>query len=107
MEESSGLESDELIPMDLDEQDCSDLEDDDDELDDPISSPFLLSLGPVSTETSVTSSPPNNDDTPQPFSFSGKPINIKRGRGRPRRESGMYLCLNYCQSNSCQFSSKL
>lgn len=83
----SGLDPDEL--MELDEPDGSDLDEDEDDLiDDPVTSPFLLSSGQGSTATSVTSSPPNNDDFIQPFSFTGKPLNIKRGRGRPRRAEG-------------------
>lgn len=85
-----GLDPDEL--MDLDEPEGSDLDDDEEDLiDDPVPSPFLLSSGPGSTTTSVASSPPNNDDFQQPF-ITGKPLNIKRGRGRPRRaEGGMNL----------------
>ncbi|XP_023312429.1 histone-lysine N-methyltransferase 2C isoform X6 [Anoplophora glabripennis] len=85
---TSGLDPDEM--MDLDEPEGSDLEEDEEEIiDDPVPSPFqLLSSGPGSTATSVASSPSNTDDFPTPFNFTGKPLNIKRGRGRPRREGG-------------------
>ncbi|KAG5897190.1 hypothetical protein JTB14_022545 [Gonioctena quinquepunctata] len=84
---TSGLDPDELM-MDLDEPEGSDLEEDDEELiDDHMSSPFPLSSGQGSTTTSVASSPVNEDFSP-PFNFAGKPLNIKRGRGRPRREGG-------------------
>lgn len=80
-----GLDPDEL--MDLDEPEGSDMDEDEEE--DPVPSPFqLLSSGPGSTATSVASSPSNTDDFPPPFNFTGKPLNIKRGRGRPRREGG-------------------
>lgn len=95
------LDPDELI-MDLDDPEGSDLEDDDEDIiDDPIPSPFQLpSSGPGSTATSVTSSPPNNEDIPPPFNFSGKPlVGIKRGRGRPRREGGKYAQPNHYPSN--------
>ncbi|CAH1176242.1 unnamed protein product [Phaedon cochleariae] len=86
---TSGLDPDEL--MDLDEADGSDIDEEDEELiDDPIASAFLLSSGPGSTATSVASSPINEDFSP-PFNFTGKPLNIKRGRGRPRREGGKPL----------------
>lgn len=86
---SSGIDPDDL--MDLDEAEGSDLDEEEDELiDDPIPSPFQFpSSGPGSTATSAASSPPNADDFSLPFNFSGKPLNIKRGRGRPRREGGM------------------
>ncbi|CAH0559006.1 unnamed protein product [Brassicogethes aeneus] len=86
----AGLDPDELT-MDLDDPEGSDLEDDDEDIiDDPSQSPFQLpSSGPGSTTTSVTSSPPNNEDLPPSFNLSGKPlVGIKRGRGRPRREGG-------------------
>lgn len=88
MEEiTSGLDPDEL--MDLDEPEGSDLEDDEEDLiDDHISSPFILSSAPESTANSVASSPISEDCHP-PFNFTGKPLNVKRGRGRPRREGGM------------------
>lgn len=88
---TSGLDPDEM--MDLDEPEGSDLEEDEEEIiDDPVPSPFqLLSSGPGSTATSVASSPSNTDDFPTPFNFTGKPLNIKRGRGRPRREGGKLL----------------
>lgn len=91
----SGLDPDEL--MELDEPDASDLEEDEEDLiDDPVTSPFLLSSEQGSTATSIASSPPNNDDFTQPFNFTGKPLNIKRGRGRPRRaEGGNYTKLLY------------
>ncbi|KAJ8921946.1 hypothetical protein NQ315_008580 [Exocentrus adspersus] len=87
-EVASVLDPDEM--MDLDEPEGSDLEEDDEEIvDDPVPSPFqLLSSGPGSTATSVASSPSNTDEFPTPFNFTGKPLNIKRGRGRPRREGG-------------------
>lgn len=81
-----GLDPDEL--MDLDEPEGSDLDEDEEDLiDDPVPSPFLLSSGHGSTTTSVASSPPNNEDFQQPF-ITGKPLSIKRGRGRPRRAEG-------------------
>lgn len=95
-----GLDPDEI--MDLDEPEGSDLDEDEEDLiDDPLPSPFLLSSGPGSTTTSVASSPPNNEDFQQPF-LTGKPLSIKRGRGRPRRAEGgkfsychyMYICIN-------------
>lgn len=87
-EMTSGLDPDEL--MDLDEAEGSDLdEEEEDVIDDALPSPLQLpSSGPGSTATSTASSPPNNEDTPPVFNFSGKPLNIKRGRGRPRREGG-------------------
>ncbi|XP_056641929.1 histone-lysine N-methyltransferase 2C-like isoform X3 [Diorhabda sublineata] len=87
MEElTSGLDPDEL--MDLDEPEGSDLEDDEEDLiDDSISPSFMLSSAPGSTTNSVASSP-ISEDFPPPFNFSGKPLNVKRGRGRPRREGG-------------------
>ncbi|XP_050507765.1 histone-lysine N-methyltransferase 2C-like isoform X1 [Diabrotica virgifera virgifera] len=87
MEEiTSGLDPDEL--MDLDEPEGSDLDEDEEDLiDDHISSPFILSSAPGSTTNSVASSP-ISEEFPPPFSFSGKPLNVKRGRGRPRREGG-------------------
>lgn len=86
-EMTSGLDPDEL--MDLDEAEGSDLdEDEDDVIDDPIPSFHLPSSGPGSTATSTASSPPNNEESTPNFNFSGKPLNIKRGRGRPRREGG-------------------
>lgn len=90
-EVTSGLDPDDL--MDLDEAEGSDLEDEEeDNIDDPIPSPLQLpSSGPGSTATSTASSPPNNDDAPSVFNFSGKPLNIKRGRGRPRREGCEYI----------------
>ncbi|VEN62754.1 unnamed protein product [Callosobruchus maculatus] len=94
MEESTSgaLDPDELLPMDLDEPEASDLEDDDEELDEPVPSPFLLTNSqPGSAATSVASSPSNIDDLPPPFNFTGKPLNIKRGRGRPRREGGKLM----------------
>ncbi|XP_044258429.1 histone-lysine N-methyltransferase 2C-like isoform X2 [Tribolium madens] len=79
MEEiGQALDPDDL--MDLDEG--SDLDEEEDELDDPLPSPFQF---PSSGATSAASSPPN-DDFPLPFGFSGKPLSVKRGRGRPRRE---------------------
>lgn len=86
---ASSIDSDVLIDL-LDDQEGSDLDDDDEEFDEPLQSPLqLLSSGPGSTTTSITSSPPNNEDFIQPFNLSGKPFtSIKRGRGRPRREGG-------------------
>ncbi|XP_030747185.1 histone-lysine N-methyltransferase 2C-like [Sitophilus oryzae] len=85
---SSALDPDEL--MDLDEPEPYDLDDDEDEIpDDPAASPFQhLSSDPASAATSAASSPPTVDDFPMPFNFTGKPLAIKRGRGRPRREGG-------------------
>lgn len=95
-EVGGGIEPDDL--MDLDDGDGSDMDEDEDELvDDPLTSPLHLpSSGPASTATSITSSPPNNDDIVGPalhFPYmgvvsAGKPLSIKRGRGRPRREFG-------------------
>lgn len=92
MEEvGGGLEPDDL--MDIDEGEGSDLDEEEEELiDDPVPSPLQLpSSGAASTATSTASSPPNNDDIPIQYPFSGKPLNIsvKRGRGRPRREGGI------------------
>lgn len=86
---SQGIDHDEL--MDPDEPEGSDVDEDDDDLiDDSVHSPFMISSGPGSTTTSIASSPPNNEDFQQRF-FTGKLLNIKRGRGRPRRaEGGMY-----------------
>lgn len=91
---ASAVDADDL--MELDEGEASELEDEDDEsIDDPLPSPFQIpSSGPASAATSAANSPPNNnsivvDDIPPLFSFSsGKPLSIKRGRGRPRREGG-------------------
>lgn len=85
---ASGADPDYM--MDLEEGEGSDLDEEDDEsIDDPVTSPFQLpSSGPASTATSAASSPPNAEDVPQQFNFSGKPLSIKRGRGRPRREGG-------------------
>ncbi|CAG9863833.1 unnamed protein product [Phyllotreta striolata] len=87
MEElTSGLDPDDL--MDLDEPEGSDLDEDDDDLiDDHVSSPFISSSAPESTANSVASSP-IHEDFPPPFNFTGKPLHVKRGRGRPRREGG-------------------
>lgn len=87
---SGGLESEDL--MEMEEGEGSDLDDEEEELDDPISSPFQLALSdPASAATSTASSPPNNEDIPiTPYTFSGKPLSIKRGRGRPRREGGEF-----------------
>lgn len=92
MEEVGGsLEPDEL--MELDDGETSDIDEEEDELaEDPLTSPIHLpSSGPASTTTSVASSPPNNDDIVAAAHFpyvvsGGKPLSIKRGRGRPRRE---------------------
>lgn len=85
---TSGLDPDEL--MDLDDAEASDLDEDED-VDYPVPSPLQIpSSGPASTATSTTSSPPNNEDIPPTFNFTGKPLNIKRGRGRPRREGGKH-----------------
>lgn len=67
----------------------------------PFSSSLLVSLecpihtkhsfcfkGPASNATSTASSPANNEDFSTPYNFTGKPLTIKRGRGRPRREGG-------------------
>lgn len=91
---TSGVDPDEL--MDLDEAEGSDLEEDDEDvIEDTLPSPLQLpSSGPASTATSAASSPPTNDDVPPVFNFTGKPMNIKRGRGRPRREGGMKYLLN-------------
>lgn len=88
---SSGVVDPEEL-MDLDEGDGSELdEDEEDVIEDPLPSPLQLpSSGPASTATSAASSPPTNDDAPSVFNFTGKPLNIKRGRGRPRREGGKY-----------------
>lgn len=85
---TTALDPDDL--MDLDDADGSDLDDDDEDIiDEPVSSPFpILSSGPGSTATSVTSSPPNTEELPALYLPTGKPLNIKRGRGRPRREGG-------------------
>lgn len=84
---TSGLDPDEL--MDLDDAEASDLDEDEEDVDYPVPSPLQIpSSGPASTATSTTSSPPNNEDVPATFNFTGKTINIKRGRGRPRREGG-------------------
>ncbi|XP_050308382.1 histone-lysine N-methyltransferase 2C-like isoform X2 [Anthonomus grandis grandis] len=81
-----GLDPDEL--MDLEEPETYEIEEEDDDIpDDPAASPFQqFSSGPASNATSATSSP--NDDFPTPYNFTGKPLTIKRGRGRPRREGG-------------------
>ncbi|XP_060525404.1 histone-lysine N-methyltransferase 2C-like [Cylas formicarius] len=99
-EMSSGLEPDEL--MDLEEPEPYELEEEDEELtEDPSSSPFqLLSSGPGSTATSAASSPPNTEDFPTPFNFSGKPLSVKRGRGRPRREGGKPSQRRSCGNSS-------
>lgn len=87
MEES--VDPDEL--MDLEEAEGSDLDEDDEEsIDDPLPSPFQFPSGPASATTSAASSPLTNEDIPAPYSFSGKPLNLKRGRGRPRREGGKF-----------------
>ncbi|XP_031333016.1 histone-lysine N-methyltransferase 2C-like isoform X3 [Photinus pyralis] len=85
-----GIETEQL--MEIDEGDGSDVDDEDEDLiDDPLPSPLQLSSsGAASTATSTTSSP-NNDEFSLPYLFSGKPLNIKRGRGRPRREGGKSL----------------
>ncbi|KAF5285410.1 hypothetical protein FQA39_LY16664 [Lamprigera yunnana] len=82
-----GIEAEQL--MEIDDGDGSDVDDEEEELiDDPLPSPLQLSSsGAASTATSTTSSP-NNDEISLPYLFSGKPLNIKRGRGRPRREGG-------------------
>lgn len=87
------VDPDEL--MDLDEGDASELdEEEEDVIEDTLPSPLQLpSSGPASTATSAASSPPTNDDAPPVFNFTGKPLNIKRGRGRPRREGGTILTL--------------
>ncbi|XP_076251798.1 uncharacterized protein LOC143191021 isoform X3 [Rhynchophorus ferrugineus] len=85
---SSALDPNEL--MDLDEHEPYEIDDDEDDIqDESVTSPFQhLSSGPASAATSVASSPPMADDFPTPFNFTGKPLAIKRGRGRPRREGG-------------------
>lgn len=91
----SGVDPDELM-MELEEvEGGSELEEEEEDLpEDPLPSPFQLpSSGPGSTATSTASSPPNNEDM-QAFTFSGKPLSIKRGRGRPRREEGLLLKTN-------------
>lgn len=87
---SAGLQLDDLL--DMDEGEGSELEDEEEDLiDDPLPSPLhLLSSGAISTATSTNSSLPN-DDIALPYMFSGKPMSIKRGRGRPRREGGNFL----------------
>ncbi|KAF5271825.1 hypothetical protein FQR65_LT05056 [Abscondita terminalis] len=82
-----GIEAKQL--MEIDDGDGSDVDDEEEELiDDTVPSPLQLSSsGAASTATSTTSSP-NNDELSLPYLFSGKPLNIKRGRGRPRREGG-------------------
>lgn len=88
---SSALDPDEL--MDLDEHEPYELDDDEEDIpDESATSPFQhLSSGPASAATSAASSPPMADDFPPPFNFTGKPLAIKRGRGRPRREGGKYI----------------
>lgn len=96
-EMASAVDADDL--MELDEGEASELEDEDDEsIDDPLPSPFQIpSSGNASTATSAANSPPNNnDDMPPLFNFSGKPLSIKRGRGRPRREGG-----KFCNRKNC------
>lgn len=86
---TSGLDPEML--MDLEDPEASELEDEDEEfVEEALPSPLQLpSSGPGSTTTSITSSPPNNDDFLPPFNFTGKPLSsIRRGRGRPRREGG-------------------
>lgn len=85
---NSALDPDEL--MDLEEADGSDIDDDEEDVLDVPSPLQIPSSGPGSTATSTASSPPNNDDGPSMFNFSGKPLSIKRGRGRPRREGGSF-----------------
>lgn len=88
---ATGVDPDEL--MDLEEAEASDLDEDDEDaiMDEQLTSPLQLpSSGPASTATSAASSPPNNEDIPPLFNFTGKPLNIKRGRGRPRREGGNF-----------------
>lgn len=84
---------DDLVGMDLDDPDGSDMEEDDEELtDEQVQSPFIApSPGPGSTATSTASSPNNNDDFmgQSHIVFPGK--GAKRGRGRPRREGGITL----------------
>lgn len=103
MDEVGGsLEPDEL--MELDDGEASDMDEEEDELaDDSLTSPIHLpSSGPASTTTSIASSSPNNDDLVTAMHFpyvvsGGKPLSIKRGRGRPRREGGTFL--HYQNSN--------
>ncbi|ERL89633.1 hypothetical protein D910_06998 [Dendroctonus ponderosae] len=85
---SPSLDPDEL--MDLEEPEPYELDEDEDDIpDDPAASPFQqFSSGPASNATSTASSPANNEDFPTPYNFTGKPLTIKRGRGRPRREGG-------------------
>lgn len=94
------VDADEL--MDLDDAEPSDVDDDDvdnepdadeDQLHE-LHSP--LQLNSSSAATSAASSPPAAiDDCGPPLFLSGKPLSIKRGRGRPRREGGKHITKFY------------
>lgn len=87
-EENVGMEIDEEMDMDEPDGEASDVEDEEEEIgEDPGSSPFQQpSSGPGSTPTSTASSPPVNDDLLSTYPFTGKPLSIRRGPGRPRKE---------------------
>lgn len=86
-DENVGIEMDEEMEMDEADGDGSDMEDEEEEIgEDPGSSPFQQpSSGPGSTPTSTASSPPVTDEM-MAYPFTGKPLSIRRGPGRPRKE---------------------
>lgn len=87
-DENVNMEIDEEMDMDEPDGEGSDMEDEEEEIgEDPGSSPFQQpSSGPGSTPTSTASSPPVNDDIMSIYPFTGKPLSIRRGPGRPRKE---------------------
>lgn len=88
-EEAVGVEMDEDMDLEEPDGDGSDVdEEEEDIVDDPGSSPLQQpSSGPGSTPTSNASSPPVTDDILPVYPFSGKPLSIRRGPGRPRKEA--------------------
>lgn len=87
-DENVGMEMDEEMEMEEPDGEGSDMDEEEEEIgEDPGSSPFQQpSSGPGSTPTSTASSPPVNDDMLASYPFTGKPLSIRRGPGRPRKE---------------------
>lgn len=87
-EETVGVEMDEEMDLEEPDGDGSEVEEEEEEIVDyPGSSPLQQpSSGPGSTPTSNASSPPVSDDILPAYPFTGKPLSIRRGPGRPRKE---------------------
>lgn len=87
-EETVGVEMDEEMDLEEPDGDGSDVEEEEEDMvEDLGSSPLQQpSSGPGSTPTSNASSPPVNDDILPSYPFTGKPLSIRRGPGRPRKE---------------------